>query len=153
MDFPFKGGNKGKNKVDKIHFCNRGEGFNIVNAFNLWKSFSNKTSFMFIHFSIWSKLCFVNPFASDKFSSLWKRNKIQVLFANKERYSSFIASSQSGWPEASSKVSGSSFSGIWANKEEALFNWESVRHRSARSPAREPIASRVEQTHIGSGGV
>jgi len=35
MDFPFEGGSKGKNKVDRVHFGNRGEGFSVVNAFNL----------------------------------------------------------------------------------------------------------------------
>ena len=79
MDFPFKGGSKGKNKADRIYFGNEGEAFSIVNAFNLLKSFSNKMIFMFIHFSMWSKLCSVNPFASDKFSFLWKRNKIPSI--------------------------------------------------------------------------
>ena len=35
IDFPFKGGSKGKKKVDRINFGNKGEGFSIVNAFNL----------------------------------------------------------------------------------------------------------------------
>ena len=76
MDFPFERGNNGKNKEDKVHYGNRGESFSIVNAFNLLKTLSNKTSFMFINFFIWSKLGYLNPFASNKFSSLWKRDKI-----------------------------------------------------------------------------
>jgi len=35
MDFPFGRGSKGKKKVNKVHFGNKGEGFIIVNAFNL----------------------------------------------------------------------------------------------------------------------
>ena len=32
MEFPFIGCNKGKNKVNGVHFGNRGKGFSIVNA-------------------------------------------------------------------------------------------------------------------------
>jgi len=35
MDFPFERGGKGKNKADRVHFGNRGEGFSIVNDLNL----------------------------------------------------------------------------------------------------------------------
>jgi hypothetical protein len=35
MDFPFIGCIKGKNKVNGVHFGNRGKGFGIVNSLNL----------------------------------------------------------------------------------------------------------------------
>ena len=35
MDIPFGRGIKGKNKADRVHFGNKGEGFTIVNAFKL----------------------------------------------------------------------------------------------------------------------
>ena len=79
MDFLFERGSKGKKKAVRVHFGNRGEGFSIVNSFNLWKTLRNKANFMLINFSIWSKLGSVNPFASNKFSSLWKRYKIPYI--------------------------------------------------------------------------
>jgi len=35
MHFPVERGSKGKNKEDRVHFGNRGEGSSIVNSFNL----------------------------------------------------------------------------------------------------------------------
>ena len=70
----------------------------------------------------------------------------EVSFAINERYSSSITASQSGFLEASAKVSGSWFSETWAKREEAHWNWERVRRWSLRSPA----ASHVERTHQGS---
>ena len=35
MDFPFERANKTKNKVDRVHFGNKGDVFTIVNVFNL----------------------------------------------------------------------------------------------------------------------
>ena len=35
IDFPFIGWSKGKNKVNGVHFGNRGKGFSIVNTLNL----------------------------------------------------------------------------------------------------------------------
>ena len=35
MDFPFIGCNKGNNKVNGVHFGNKGKRFSIVNAHNL----------------------------------------------------------------------------------------------------------------------
>jgi len=35
MYFPFERGSKEKNKADRVHFGNKGEGFSVVNSFNL----------------------------------------------------------------------------------------------------------------------
>jgi len=105
MDFPIERGNKGKNKADKVHFGNRGEGFSISNSFNLLKTLSNKTSFMFINFSIWSKIGSVNPFTSTSFLPFGRGTRSHVSFVNNERYYSFIDVSQYGWHGASAKVS------------------------------------------------
>ena len=79
MDLPFIGWNKGKNKVNEVHFGNRGKCFSIFSALNLWKTFSNEYAFVFINFTISSILFSINPLAFDKFYDFKKRYKIPCV--------------------------------------------------------------------------
>jgi hypothetical protein len=61
MDFPSKTSSKGNNQLSKVHLCNRGKGFNVVNTFLLRKSLRNKEGFMSLNNTFRGKLGHVDP--------------------------------------------------------------------------------------------
>jgi hypothetical protein len=61
MNFPFKASNEGNNQSNRVHLCNGGKGFSVVDAFLLIKSICNEARFMSLKNTLRGKFGQVDP--------------------------------------------------------------------------------------------
>ena len=78
---PVVADSKGQEKAHGGGFDDGAEGFMVVDAFVLKKTFSNETSFILVRNTIRSGLEFVNPFTFDDGTIEGSRNRLPCLIA------------------------------------------------------------------------
>ena len=61
MKFPSKMRIKGKDQENRVHFCDCGKGFNVVDAFLVKESIGNQMILMAFNITIRSKLGLIDP--------------------------------------------------------------------------------------------
>ena len=81
MNVPAVAVSKGQEKANGGGFDDGAEGFMIVDAFVLKKTFSNEMSFILVRNAIRSGLEFVNPFTFNDRTIEGSRNKLPCLIA------------------------------------------------------------------------
>jgi hypothetical protein len=76
MNIPSKMSNKGKNQLNQVHPCNRGNIFSVFNAFLLRKSLHDEVCFMSLNNTVRGEFGLVDPSKLHNVISMSLRNKV-----------------------------------------------------------------------------
>ena len=79
MKCPSKISSKGKNQLNKVHFCNRGKGFSVVDAFQLREALGYQMNLTTFNNTVESKLGLIDPLTLHNILSLRSRKKFPSL--------------------------------------------------------------------------